>query len=228
MKAKMAELIVEHLSKQYPTRAEPLNVLRDVSLTLGFGDNVAVLGPSGSGKSTLLHVLGTLESPTSGTVQLLDEDPFRLSEPDLARFRNRHIGFIFQEHHLLPQLSVLENVLIPALAEGPASSELTQRATDLVERVGLSGRVDHRPGELSGGERQRVAVARALLMKPALLLGDEPTGSLDRTNARAIGQLLLDMQQTEKSILVVVTHSQDLAALFSRRMELDDGQLHDQ
>jgi lipoprotein-releasing system ATP-binding protein len=157
----------------------------------------------------------------------LGQDPFRLSEPALAHFRNRNIGFIFQEHHLLPQLSVLENVLVPALAEGPANAEITARASSLIERVGLSQRLDHRPGELSGGERQRVAVARALLMKPALLLADEPTGSLDRTNARAIGQLLLELQQQEENMLVVVTHSQELAALFSRRLELDEGRLHE-
>ena len=223
----MADLIVERLSKEYTTRTEPLRVLREVSLSLSLRDNVAVLGPSGSGKSTLLHVLGTLESPSTGSVRLLGKDPFQLSEPELARFRNRHIGFIFQEHHLLPQLSVLENVLVPALAEGPASAEASERALSLIERVGLSKRLDHRPGELSGGERQRVAVARAMLMKPALLLGDEPTGSLDRSNARSIGQLLLELQQQEENMLIVVTHSQDLASMFSRRLELDDGRLQE-
>jgi lipoprotein-releasing system ATP-binding protein len=221
----MADLIVEQLSKEYPTRSEPLKVLRDVSLELSHRDNVAVLGPSGSGKSTLLHVLGTLEPPTSGSVTLLGENPFQLSEPALAGFRNRNVGFIFQEHHLLPQLSVLENVLVPALAEGAVSGEVHQRALNLIERVGLSKRLDHRPGELSGGERQRVAVARALLNKPALLLGDEPTGSLDRSNARSIGQLLLELQQQEGNMLIVVTHSQELAAMFARRLELDEGRL---
>jgi lipoprotein-releasing system ATP-binding protein len=223
----MPELIVEHLSKDYPTRTEPLSVLRDITLKLSFRDNVAVLGPSGSGKSTFLHVLGTLEPPTMGTVQLLGKDPFQMEEPELARFRNRNIGFIFQEHHLLPQLSVLENVIVPALAEGAATPAINERAKNLIERVGLSERLDHRPGELSGGERQRVAVARAMLMKPALLLGDEPTGSLDRTNARSIGQLLLELQKDEDNILMVVTHSQELAALFSRRFELDGGRLRE-
>jgi lipoprotein-releasing system ATP-binding protein len=223
----MSELIVEHVSKDYATRTEPLNVLRDITLKLRFRDNVAVLGPSGSGKSTLLHVLGTLEPPTTGTVQLLGKDPFQMEEPELARFRNRYIGFIFQEHHLLPQLSVLENVLVPALAEGPATTAVHERALNLIERVGLSERLDHRPGELSGGERQRVAVARAMLMKPALLLGDEPTGSLDRTNAKSIGQLLLELQQEEESILIVVTHSQELATFFARRFELNDGKLRE-
>jgi lipoprotein-releasing system ATP-binding protein len=148
-----------------------------------------------------------------------------MSEPMAARFRNRYIGFIFQEHHLLPQLSVLENVLVPALADGAPGDETVARARELVQRVGLSDRTDHRPAELSGGERQRVAVARALLMRPALLLADEPTGSLDRTNAHAIGALLLELQQREQSMLIVVTHSIELAAQFSRRLELDGGML---
>jgi lipoprotein-releasing system ATP-binding protein len=221
----MPQLAVEHVSKQYPTRGEPLVVLRDVSLALAAGENVVILGPSGSGKSTLLNVLGTLEPPSTGTVSLLGQDPFRLSEPEAARFRNRHIGFIFQEHHLLPQLSVLENVLVPALADGAPGDETLARARELVQRVGLSERTDHRPAELSGGERQRVAVARALLMRPALLLADEPTGSLDRTNAQAIGGLLLELQQHERSMLIVVTHSLELASQFSRRLELDNGVL---
>ncbi|MGE3781082.1 MAG: ABC transporter ATP-binding protein, partial [Pirellulaceae bacterium] len=182
-------------------------------------------GPSGSGKSTLLNVIGTLEAPTSGQVTLSGQDPFALSEPDQARFRNRHVGFVFQEHHLLPQLSVLENTLVPALAEGPASDDTLARARELIERVGLSHRIDHRPAELSGGERQRVAVARALLMRPTLLLADEPTGSLDRTNARAVGQLLLELPAQERTMMIVVTHSLELAQGFSRRVELDDGLL---
>lgn len=221
----MPSLFVEKLSKQYPTRSEPLIVLRSISLTLDPGDNVAILGPSGSGKSTLLHVLGTLEPPTSGIVELLGEHPFELTEPELARFRNRNIGFVFQEHHLLPQLSVLENVLVPALADGKPNSDVANRAHELVNRVGLSNRLEHRPGELSGGERQRVAVARALLMQPALLLADEPTGSLDRTNAQAVSQLLVELQREERNMLVVVTHSLELAALCSRKLQLDDGKL---
>src|SRR5262245_61548852 len=172
-------LVVRHLGKDYPTRTGPLSVLRDVDLDLGRGDALAVMGPSGSGKSTLLHILGTLDTPTRGTVRLDGQDPFALPERALADFRNRHVGFVFQDHHLLPQCSVLENVLIPTLV-GRHDGEAPARARRLLERVGLGDRLEHRPAELSGGERQRVAVARALIHKPALLLADEPTGNLDR------------------------------------------------
>src|SRR3954466_13220784 len=164
----MADLIVEHLNKTFPTRAEPLVVLRDVSLSLAGGQNAAILGPSGSGKSTLLFIVGTLDTPSGGSVRLDGADPFSLDEPRLAEFRNRHIGFVFQDHYLLPQLTVLENVLIPAMANGTPNESAQKRATELLDRVGLSPRLGHRPAELSGGERQRVAVARALLNQPAL------------------------------------------------------------
>ena len=221
----VADLLVEHLSKEYATRAEPLVVLTDVSLEVSLGENIAILGPSGSGKSTLLHIIGTLDHPTAGQVRLAGRDPFELDEPALAQFRNQHLGFVFQEHHLLPQLSVLENVLIPALASGAADAAVTQRAEQLVERVGLADRSDHRPAELSGGERQRVAVARSLLLAPKLLLADEPTGSLDRSSARSIGELLLELQSQENMMLLVVTHSLELAGMMDRRMELDEGRL---
>jgi lipoprotein-releasing system ATP-binding protein len=221
----MPELQVQHVGKEYPTRSAPLIVLRDVSLELSAGEHLAVLGPSGCGKSTLLQILGTLEPPTSGDVTIRGENPFELSEPELARFRRRNIGFVFQEHHLLPQLSVLENVVVPALAEGAPTRDIVDRAHELIDRVGLSAREDHRPAELSGGERQRVAVARALLLRPVLLLADEPTGSLDRTNALVIGRLLLELQEQEQSMLIAVTHSHELAELFHRRVELDDGRL---
>ncbi len=221
----MPDLIVKQVTKEFPTRSEPLVVLRGVSLELSTGENVAILGPSGSGKSTLLHVIGTLDQPTSGTVTLRGENPFTFGEPQLATFRNRNIGFIFQEHHLLPQLSVLENVLIPTLADGGPDQQKIQRAHELIDRVGLSPRLEHRPAELSGGERQRVAVARALIQSPALLLGDEPTGSLDRTNAMSVGKLLLELQQQEQTMLIVVTHSTELAGLLQRRMEIDNGLL---
>lgn len=221
----MPELEVTHVAKQYPTRSEPLMVLRDVTFSLEPTENAAIVGPSGSGKSTLLHILGALEAPTSGKVRLAGEDPFVLAEAALARFRNQHLGFIFQEHYLLPQLSVLENVLVPALADGRVPGELMDRARDLLDRVGLGQRLEHRPSELSGGERQRVAVARALVMRPRLVLADEPTGSLDRTNALGVTQLLLDLQRQEKNVLVVVTHSGEVAGMMQRQLELDDGQL---
>lgn len=221
----MADLVVEHVAKEFPTRSEPLAILRDVSLELSPGENVAIVGPSGSGKSTLLHLLGTLDRPTSGSIRLRDQDPFALSEPELAHFRARNIGFVFQEHHLLPQLTVLENVLVPTLAEGRPDAALVERARDLLARVGLAERLDHRPAELSGGERARVGVARALVRKPALLLADEPTGALDRTTAGTVGRLLVDLQQQEQAMLVVVTHSQELAAAMQRQFELDQGRL---
>lgn len=221
----MGKLVVENVTKQYPTRGEPVVVLRGVSLSLEQGETVAILGPSGSGKSTLLHILGTLESPSSGLVTLDGVNPFGLNEPALAAFRNQHIGFVFQEHHLLPQLSVLENVLIPALAAGQPTTAQRDRAVGLLERVGLSHRLDHRPAELSGGERQRAAIARALLLQPRLLLADEPTGNLDRTNAQAIARVLGELRESEPTMLVVVTHSQELAELMQRRYHIDDGRL---
>jgi lipoprotein-releasing system ATP-binding protein len=221
----MPDLAVEHVTKTFPTRGEPLVVLRDASLALDAGQNAAILGPSGSGKSTLLFIIGTLDQPTSGSVRLKGVDPFSLAESQLAEFRNRHIGFVFQDHYLLPQLTVLENVLVPALAAGPPSAEIVDRAKRLLDRVGLAERLEHRPAELSGGERQRVGVARALLLKPALVLADEPTGNLDRKSAAAIGELLIEVPREEHSMLLVVTHSQELAQRFERRLEIDDGVL---
>lgn len=221
----MSGLIVEHVAKEFPTRSQPLVVLRDVSLSLSPGESAAILGPSGSGKSTLLHIVGALDEPTSGSVTLDGENPFALDAAGLAHFRNQNIGFVFQDHYLLPQLSVLENVLIPALADGSPTDATVSRAKELISRVGLGERLDHRPAELSGGERQRAGVARALLLKPALLLADEPTGNLDRTTAAAIGSLLIEMQRAEQAMLLVVTHSQDLAQLVGRQYELDDGRL---
>jgi lipoprotein-releasing system ATP-binding protein len=221
----MPDLLAEHLRKEFPTRGAPLVVLRDVSLSLSAGENMAIVGPSGCGKSTLLHLLGTLDKPTAGEYRLLDQEPWKLEEPGLAHFRNHRVGFIFQDHHLLPQLSVLENVLVPALAEGPPSEATVARAKQLIDRVGLKERSEHRPAELSGGERQRAGVARALLLKPALLLADEPTGNLDRTSAAGVAKLLLELQQEERTLLVLVTHSQELASQMQRQFELNDGQL---
>lgn len=218
-------LSAKNIFKSYPTPAEPLEVLRDVSLELDAGERLAIVGPSGAGKSTLLQILGTLDAPTSGTVEINQTDPFQLSETELAHFRNRQIGFIFQDHHLLPQLTVLENVLIPALAIGRPSEETIQHATDLLERVGLASRSTHLPGELSGGEKERVAVARALLNRPTLILADEPTGNLDSHTAQAITDLLLKLQTEENAILVTVTHSKDLAAAMGQQKTLLDGRL---
>ena len=223
----MPALNLEGVSKSFPTRREPLVVLRNISLALQSGENLAILGPSGSGKSTLLHLMGTLDTPTTGTITLGDENPFALDEPQLAHFRNRRIGFVFQEHHLLPQLSALENVLVPCLAEGTPNEEMVSRARSLLDRVGLSERLEHRPAELSGGERQRVGIARALIHTPSLLLADEPTGNLDRSAATGITELLVQLQQQEDAILVVVTHSIELANGLQRRMELDDGNLRE-
>jgi lipoprotein-releasing system ATP-binding protein len=203
-------LQVEALHKSYPTRAGELRVLSGVDLTLVAGQSAAILGPSGSGKSTLLNILGTLEPPTAGRVTLDDCDPFTLTERELARFRNRQIGFVFQDHHLLPQCSVLENVLVPTLAGGPADDAET-RARQLLSRVGLSERLDHRPAELSGGEKQRVALARALTNRPRLVLADEPTGNLDRQTADSVAELLVALPCEQDAVLVLVTHSETLA-----------------
>jgi lipoprotein-releasing system ATP-binding protein len=223
--AAVADLVVANIVKEYSTPAEPLRVLGGVSFALRRGENLAILGPSGSGKSTLLSILGTLEPPTSGSVRLADTDPFILNETALAAFRRKHIGFVFQDHHLLPQCNVLENVLVPFLADGAATANDQKAATDLLTRVGLAERLTHRPAELSGGERQRVAIARALVRGPTLLLADEPTGNLDRTTAQSITELLLKLQSERNAILVIVTHSTTVAAELQKRMELDAGRL---
>jgi len=219
-------LTVENVSKEYPTRSGPLTVLADVGFSLADGEALAVMGPSGSGKSTLLHIVGTLDVPTRGRVTVDGADPFALPEPELAGFRNKNIGFVFQDHHLLPQCTVLENVLIPTLvARDGDSGRFEAEAKRLLDRVGLGNRLDHRPAELSGGERQRAAIARALIHRPKLLLADEPTGNLDRKTALAVGELLTELHRQEGAILIVVTHSAELAALFKRRAEMSDGRL---
>ena len=182
------------------------------------------MGPSGSGKSTFLNILGTLEPPSGGSLMIGDCDPFALPEPELARFRNRTIGFIFQDHHLLPHCSVLENVLIPSLAERQTEDRV-DRARRLIDRVGLSDRLDHRPAELSGGERQRVAVARAMVNEPAVILADEPTGNLDRRTAESVAELMRELHREENTILIVITHNSALAETFSRRYDLTEGRL---
>ena len=222
----MHSLLAQHISKSYQaSTAHPLEILVDVSLELAPGENIAVVGPSGSGKSTFLAILGTLESPTSGIVLLCDVDPFQLSEPELAAFRSLHIGFVFQDHHLLPQCTVLENVLVPFLADGKAGREAVELATSLIERVGLAERSSHRPAQLSGGEKQRVAIARALVRQPDVLLADEPTGNLDARSASEVMELLIALQLERQSMMVVVTHSDVQAARLQRRVRLDAGRL---
>jgi lipoprotein-releasing system ATP-binding protein len=217
-------LQVTDLAKEYPTPRGPLRVLGGVSFSMAPGDAAAIMGPSGSGKSSLLYILGGLEPPTSGAVTLDGRNPFQLSATDLAAFRNKEIGFVFQDHCLLPQCTVLENVLVPTLVT-PAADD-TARARQLVEQVGLADRIDHRPAELSGGERQRVAIARALVRGPRLLLCDEPTGNLDRVAAGNVASVLLDLHRLRRTILIVVTHSAWLAEKLPVRFELLDSQLH--
>ena len=220
-------LEVSQVRKEYPAPGGPLVVLSNVSFSFQRGDAAAIMGPSGAGKSTLLYIIGGLEQPTSGTLALDGKNPYQLGEKELAAFRNQSVGFIFQDHCLLPQCSVLENVLVPTLVAPDASSaEYPARARQLLDQVGLSHRLDHRPGELSGGEKQRVALARALIRKPLLLLCDEPTGNLDQNSAETVAALLLELHQRQETILVVVTHSAELAARFPARYELDHANLH--
>ncbi len=214
-------LEVNNLSKEYPTPRGELPILSDVSLSLKRGDAVSIMGPSGSGKSSLLYVVGALEPPTSGTVTLDGQNPFTMPERELAAFRNRQIGFIFQDHCLLPQLTVLENVLTPTLVAGAGGDgNCLERARQLLDTVGLTARSEHRPAELSGGEKQRVALARALIRQPLLLLCDEPTGNLDHNSASTVAELLLELHRQQETILIVVTHSAELAAKFPVRYEL--------
>ena len=214
-------LHVEGVSKSYPSPQADVAVLSNVSLRFSPGDAAAIMGPSGSGKSTLLYILGALEPPTAGTVTLDGVNAFSLNSRDLAAFRNKQIGFVFQDHCLLPQCSVLENVLVPTLV-GRADPGSDAHARRLVDQVGLSHRVSHLPGQLSGGEKQRVALARALVRQPRLLLCDEPTGNLDRASADSVASLLFELQQQQKAVLIVVTHSADLAARFPMRFNLVD------
>jgi lipoprotein-releasing system ATP-binding protein len=221
-------LQVTSVRKEYPTPRGPLTVLDEVTFALAPGEAAAITGPSGSGKSSLLYMLGALEPPTSGTVTLGGRDPFTLPPSQLAEFRNAEIGFVFQDHCLLPQCSVLENVLVPTLVSAaPASGDAEKNARELVTRVGLADRLDHRPAELSGGEKQRVAIARALIREPRLMLCDEPTGNLDQGSAAAVASLLLQLHRAHQNILIVVTHSEALAAQFPIRFTIDGGRLRD-
>jgi len=216
------------VSKTYPqARDSEVTVLRDINLSVDRGSSLAVVGPSGSGKSTLLNLIGALDRPTAGTVRLDGRDLSKLGPAELAEVRNRLIGFVFQQHHLLPQCTVLENVLLPVLASGSAGGELRDRGVELLDSVQLADRADDRPPLLSGGERQRVAVARALINRPAVLLADEPTGSLDRRTSEGLIELLGEINRSEGTTLIVVTHSDDLAGRMDRVMELRDGMLGD-
>lgn len=217
-------LQMNDVTRTFDTAAGPLQILKKVNLQIASGDAVALRGPSGCGKSTLLHVAGTLDQPTSGTVHILGENPWLQKSRKLAAFRNQHIGFVFQEHQLLPQCSVLENVMLPTLAGFSRNrKELLQRAKTLLEQVGLQDRSDHRPAALSGGERQRVAVCRALIHQPSLLLADEPTGNLDPATADKVGQLLLELAARHDAALLCVTHSDELASNFPHVVQVADG-----
>jgi lipoprotein-releasing system ATP-binding protein len=218
-------LVVERLTKSYSTAGGELSILRGIDFTMTRGDSLAITGPSGSGKSTLLYILGALDSPTSGRVAVAGQDPFEFNDVKQAEFRNSRIGFVFQDHHLLPQCSVLENVLIPKLPHQGADAAAEERARFLLRRVGLEQRLSHRPAQLSGGERQRVAVCRALINEPVLLLADEPTGNLDRATAENVGSLLLELNHEQNTLLICVTHSSELASRFPRHCLLKDGRL---
>ena len=213
------------LTKIYAGRAGEVVVFRDLALEVPQGQMVAIVGASGSGKSTLLHLLGGLDRPTSGSIKIGEFDITKSAELDLARFRNRKIGFVFQFHHLLPEFSANENVMMPLLISGTAKREATARARDLLKRVGLAARVDHRPGELSGGEQQRVALARALAGAPVLLLADEPTGNLDQQTGDEVHALLKQLQSEERLTVIIVTHNERLAAICDRVLRLENGRL---
>jgi ABC-type lipoprotein export system ATPase subunit len=222
--AEPALLEFRGVTKAYDTSPKPTEVLKGVDLRLEPGESVAVVGPSGCGKSTLLNLAGALDRPTSGAITFNGQDLLRQGPGELAQFRNRRVGFVFQSHHLLPQCSVLENVLVPTLVNKEASQS-RERALALLERVGLSERVAYRPGRLSGGERQRAAVVRALINSPKLLLADEPTGSLNEEGAEQLTRLLLELNREEEMALLVVTHSMAVAELMGRVLELHDGAL---
>ena len=218
-------LTVSSVGKEYPTPRGPLTVLSNVTFSLSPGEAAAITGPSGSGKSSLLYMLGALEPPSTGEITLGGQNPFALPPRGLADFRNAQIGFVFQDHCLLPQCTVLENVLVPTLVAARNGHDDAQYARTLLEQVGLSPRLEHRPAELSGGEKQRVAIARALIRRPRLILCDEPTGNLDQASASTVASLLLDLHKRNEKILVVVTHSDRLAAQFPIRFVLDEGKL---
>jgi lipoprotein-releasing system ATP-binding protein len=225
----MSETLLEvlELCKSYGAGESRVDVLKGVSIQLAKGETVALLGASGAGKSTLMHILGALDRPTSGSVRYEGEDIFAKSERQLASFRNRGIGFVFQFHHLLPEFTALENVMMPAMINGASRSEASSSASSILEEVGLAHRLAHKPGELSGGEQQRVAVARALVMRPQLLLADEPTGNLDMKTSESIHDLFEDIHKNRGLSIMVVTHNERLAARTMRQIRLQDGRVQD-
>ena len=214
------------LCKTFIKNETRINVLRGIDLDIVQGDSLAILGVSGAGKSTLIHILGTLDSPTSGSVYIDDVDVFRKNERELANLRNRKIGFVFQFHHLLPEFTCLENVMMPALIQRISRTRAREKACAIIEELGISHRLTHKPGELSGGEQQRVALARAMIMEPNILLADEPTGNLDTETGKKVEDLLIKFNKEKNVTLVVVTHSYSLAERMSRTIELKDGRIY--
>ena len=221
----MAEMRIENLTKSYVQGTRRVEALRGIDLLFGSGELVAIIGASGAGKTTLLHILVTNERPSGGRVFYDGENVFSLGDRALARFRNRTVGFVFQFHHLLPEFTAIENTMMPALIQGMAKDTAKRRAEELMEQVGLSDRTTHKPGELSGGEQQRVAVARALIMEPDVLLADEPTGNLDRETGEGVFQIILQMNEQKDITTVVVTHNEEIATRLPRHVRLVDGRV---
>ena len=218
-------ITVTNLSKSFPMGGQTLTVLKDINLQIQRGELIAVVGASGAGKSTLLHIIGPLDRPTTGTVHFYDQDMFKLSEGEQAKFRNRRIGFVFQFHHLLPEFTALENACMPALIQRRQKAAIEPEAIALLEEVGLGARLHHKPGELSGGEQQRVAVARALLQKPDLVLADEPTGNLDTHTGEALFAMMRALNRAHGTTFVIVTHNDKLSAQADRIIHMQDGRI---